>query len=124
MFDYFCKEEWAANIINDYEVVVFKGVIYELFNLLKKVYGSDIACEIIGVYFYEENTAFRIAESSTEDEKRALVLARYYQSQDSKKNISLVDALQVVIAQRLNCKVLTTEERLSFFENVEQVYSY
>ena len=96
--------------IVDQPICVFEGVLYELSNLLKNTTTSQFAVETIQDIL-ENTDMFQILNSTPEDTLKALQIMSKYQTQTPKKDFSLCDSIQLVLAIECNLTLFTTAKK-------------
>lgn len=123
LFDFYTGNsnfELAKNVLLGKKIFVYQGVLEELFTLLKNRVSSELACLTVESIIDDQD--FKVLESSQTQTLRALQIAQMNNAVDQKKNLSLVDAIQIILAKDFGITVMTQEKRMSLFANVENPY--
>jgi predicted nucleic acid-binding protein len=105
----------ALEVINE-PIFIIEGVLYELANLLKNTKGTGYACKVLN-NILDNPEIFHILSADKEEQQYALQIMEKYETQTPKKDYSLVDSLQFVLAQKYRLDIYTLDERMSYFDN-------
>jgi len=121
LYDFFAKttlNSEAKKILESLQtVVISQAVIYELVTGLKNILGSSLTSRLIGEIYSIDNQSdqFKILRIEEKDEKLALEIMAKYDSNNPKKDYTMVDALLIAQAQSYNLQLFTTDERMTHF---------
>jgi len=115
----------AINVLNE-PVCIFEGVLYELSNLLKNTINSKFAVATVQ-NILQNPQMFQVLGCTSQDTLDALAIMLQYQTQKPKKDFSLCDSIQLILAQKHGLILFTTDQRMTFFDQnrvvVKQPYS-
>ena len=124
LFDLFTNNPYqqpANNCLQDKQIHIYKGVLEELFNLLKNRFDSDVAADKIN-YILQSSHLFTILDIPIKDIHAAVTLTRFNRSKDQTKNLSLTDGVQVFLSSKGDFTLYTRDERMTLFDNVVKPY--
>ena len=123
LIDFYITNDFNENCLEALQgkkLNIYQGVVDELFSAIKNRYGSKSSYTIAKRLLTDP--LYTVIEADSEQKLKALELTLFHQAEDSKKNISLVDAIQIVLAQELDYTLYTRDERMTLFDNVVKPY--
>ncbi len=118
LFEYFVEspntsqiQELFANNKN----YIFEGCLFELQSILKNFISSKYAHQCVEELL--ESKDYNIIKNSSKDIEKALDYTLWHESQFPKKNLSLIDAVQIHLASINNIKLVTLDGQMYKYPN-------
>jgi predicted nucleic acid-binding protein len=129
LYDYFAKTTYfnqAKAVLSQTKIVILQEVLTELYNLLRSEKGVNFAADTVR-HLLEAKNLYQIVIDTSKHYQPALQICKKLASKYPKKDLSLIDAMQISYCRdHTNLHLYTTEGRMTNqgFIMVTQPYSH
>jgi len=100
------------DLSQNYDIVIYEVVLFELGNLTKKYFGAKIASKIITGLI----ESYKIYQQNLDDLKQALGIMEKYDFNKPNKDYTLEDCIQLYCVQKEAAIMISLDEEMGFFK--------